>query len=143
MSKKMAFILLTYGIALVGLSLLIRQIAPTVARVPFLVGMAGGGASVLCAIIAFAGHKRRTWAVLTMIAVAVALLTQVVQAWFEASAGLQGRLVVTFMFLLTVGMTMYLFHGERSIEFYDGGGARQANSTSHGEPQSPDAGRRR
>ena len=141
----MAFILLAYGVALAGLSLVVQQIAPAFAEVTFSAGIAGGGLSVLWGIVAFTGHKRRTWAILTMIAVTVVLLTQVVQAWLGESTSLTGRLVLTLMFLMTMGMLLYLFHGERPPEFYDpGAAARRENPFSHGErPQPPDAGRRR
>jgi len=138
----MASILLTYGAALAGLSFVVQQIAPAFAKVTFVAGMAGGGLSVLWGIVAFAGKKRRTWAVLTMIAVTVVLLTQVVQAWLTStdttSTNLTGRLVLTLMFLMTMGMLLYVLHGERPPEFYDPGVARRENPFSHGErPQSP------
>ena len=144
MSKKMASILLAYGVAFAGLSLLVQQIAPVFAKVTFVAGMVGGGLSVLWSIVAFAGHKRRAWAILTMIAVTIVLLTQVVQAWVGAPTSLTGRLVLTVMFLMTMSMLLYLFHGERPPEFYDRGTARRENPFSHGDrPQPPDAGRRR
>jgi hypothetical protein len=148
MSKKMASIIVAYGVTLAALSFLAQQSAPAFAKVTFFTGIAGGGLCVLWGIVAFAGYKRRTWAGLTMILVTVALLSQVVQVWLaatdETSINLTGRLVLTLMFLMTIGMLMYLLHGERPPEFYDPGADRRKNPFSHGErPQSPDAGRRR
>lgn len=147
MSKRMASILLAYGVALTGLSILLRQIAPAFAKVTFIAGLLGGGLCVLCGIVAFAGHKGRTWAVLTMIAVLIVLLTQVVQAWLAASdasaISLVGRLVPTVMFLMTMGMLLYLLHGERPPEFYNPGVARQGNASLPGERvQTPGTDRR-
>lgn len=140
----MASILMAYGVGLSGLGLLVQQIAPAFEKVTFITGIAGGGLCVLWGIIAFAGNKRRTWAVLTTIAVTIVLLTQVVQAWLGTSTSLTGRLVLTLMFLMTMGMLLYVLHGERPPEFYDPKAARRENPFSHGErPQSPDAGRRR
>jgi hypothetical protein len=129
MSKKMASVIVIYGVVLAALSLFIQQATPAFAQVVFVSGLAGGGLCVLWGIIAFAGHKRRAWAVLTMAEVGFAVLTQVVPAWIDGSStSLSGRLVLTFMLLMTVGMLMYVLHGERPPEFYDSGAARRANS---------------
>jgi hypothetical protein len=115
MSKKMATVIATYGVVLAALSLLIQQVAPAFAQLIVITGMAGGALCVLWGIIAFAGHKRRAWIVLTMMAVALVVLSQVVQAWFAstgaASTSLTGRLVLTLMLLMTVAMLMYVLHG--------------------------------
>jgi len=144
MSKKMASVIAIYGIVLAALSLFIQQAAPAFAQVVFVTGLAGGGLCVLWGIVAFAGHKRRAWAILTMVAVGLAVLTQVVSAWMDASSSsLGGRLVLTLMLLMTVGMLMYVLHGERPPDFYDPGAARRANPASRGEhAQPPVAGHR-
>jgi hypothetical protein len=147
MSKKMASVIAAYGVVLAALGLIIQQTAPAFAQVVFLTGVAGGGLCVLWSLIAFAGHKRRVWAMLTMIPVAVVMLIQVVHAWSASndatSMSLTGRLVLTLMFLMTVGMLMYVLHGERPPEFYDSGTARRDKPSSRGEPaQQPVAARR-
>lgn len=146
MSKKMASIILAYGVALAALSLFIRQIAPAFAKVILITGMAGGGLCGLWGMVALAGHKGRAWTVLTMIAVSFVLLSQVVQVWMVSTdaTGLTGRLVLTLMFLMTVGTLVYVLHGERPPEFYDSGGAaRRDNASSGGDrAQSPGATRR-
>lgn len=147
MSKKMAVILLGYGIALAGLSVLVQQIAPAFAKTTFITGLAGGGLCVLWSIMAFGGSQHRTRAILTLIAVLIVLLTQVVQAWVAASdtiaIGLTGRLVATVMFLLTMGMLLYLLHGERPPEFHNPGAARSGTGSAHGnQTQTPGASRR-
>jgi hypothetical protein len=141
MSKKMASILLAYGVALAALGFLVQQSAPTLAKITFITGIAGGGLFVLWGIVALTGHKRRTWAILTMIAVTVVLLTQVVQAWLGASISLMGRLMLTVMFLMTMGMLLYLFHGERPPEFYTSGTARRDHSPSRGDNARSETGR--
>lgn len=147
MSKKMAGIIVAYGVALAVFGFLVQQSAPAFGKITFITGIAGGGLCVLWGIVAFAGNKRRTWAVLTMIAVTVVLLTQVVQAWLAstdtASTNLTGRLVLTLIFLLTMGMLLYVLHGERPPEFYDPGTARREKPSSHAEHgQSAKNGRR-
>jgi hypothetical protein len=146
MSKKMASVIGAYGVVLAALSYFIQQTAPASAQVVFITGMAGGGLCVLWGIIAFAGHQRRVWAMLTMIAVAVVMLSQVVHAWSVSTDAtsmiLMWRLVLTLMFLMTVGMLMYVLHGEHPPEFYDPKAARRDNPASPEEkPQPPVAGR--
>ena len=127
----MAGILIAYGVVLVGLSLVLQQIAPTPGRVAFIVGVAGGGLSLLCGVAALAGLKGRVWATLTAVAVTIVLLTQTVQvgvAFLSGGAGsLTMGLLVTTMLLLTVGMLLYLLHGERPPEFYQPGANRHDN----------------
>lgn len=147
MSKRMASVIAIYGIVLAALSLFIQQTAPAFTHVVFVTGLAGGGLCVLWGIVAFAGHKRRVWAVLTMIAVAVVMLSQVVHAWSVStdatSMSLLGRLVLTLMFLMTIGMLMYVLHGERPQDFYFPKAARRDNPASRGEyAQPPVAGHR-
>lgn len=137
MSKKMASILLAYSVALIALSLLIQQFAPAFAKIILITGIAGGGLSAFWGIVVFAGHKRRSWAILTMIAVTIVLLTQVVQAWLDASTSLSGRLLLTLMFLMTMSMLFYLFHGERPPEFYIAGTAHRNHSSSQRDDAGP------
>jgi hypothetical protein len=123
MSKKMASVLIAYGVVLAGLGSLLHQSAPALGKVAFIAGLAGGGLSLLWGVAALAGLKGRVWATLSMIAVTVVLLSQAVSVWThstsEGASGLTIRLVVTAMFLLTMGMLLYLFHGERPPEFYE------------------------
>ena len=138
----MASLITAYGVVLAALGVLIHQISQAFAQIIFITGMAGGGLCVLWGIIAFAGHKRRAWTVLTMIAVALAVLTQVVQAWLTTdatSASLTGRIVLTLMLLMTIGMLMYVLHGERPPEFYDPGAARRGKDSLRGEHAQPPA----
>lgn len=141
MSKEMASVIGAYGVVLAALSLFIQQAAPAFAQVVLVTGLGGGGLCVLWGIVAFAGHKRRAWALLTMIAVALVTLSQVIHAWSVStdatSMSLMGRFVLTLMLLVTVGMIMYVLHGERPPEFYDPGAAGRANPASHGEPAQP------
>lgn len=139
----MASVLIAYGGGLAGLGFVLHQIAPVFARVAFIAGLAGGGLSLLWGVAALAGLKGRVWATLSAIAATVVLLTQAVSVWTtsasEGASSLTIRLVVTTMFLLTMGMLLYLFHGERPPEFYERGAHHRADPFSSGkEPQSRD-----
>lgn len=134
MSKKMASILIAYGGLLAGLGFLLHQSAPAFGKVAFIAGLAGGGLSLLWGVAALAGLKGRVWATLSAIAVIVVLLSQAVSVWMtsagEGATSLMARLIVTAMFFLTMGILMYLFHGERPPEFYERRPSRSANPAS-------------
>lgn len=123
MSKKMAIVLIVFGAALVGLGFAMRQVVPRHGNTTSLAGLAGGGLCLLWGIAALAGLKGRTWAVLTAIPTALVMLSQTVQVWMPLPDGdsmsLPGRLIATVMTVSTVGLVMYLFHGERPPEFYE------------------------
>ena len=118
----MASVVIAYGVVLAGLGLVLEKIAPALGRVAFIAGVAGGGLYLLWGVAALAGLKGRAWALLTTIAVTFVLLSQTVQVWMasrsEAAERLTVGLLVTVMLLLTIGMLMYLVHGERPPEFY-------------------------
>ena len=146
MSKKMGSIVLSYGVLVAVLAFVLQQVYPTLARVTFIAGLMAGGLSIIWGIVGLAGHKRRTWAMLTSVALAFVLLTQVVDAWSasasETPGQLAGALLLTLLMLLTVGMMMYLMHGERSPEFYQRDAVRRKQSKS-GEEVAPSEGGRR
>jgi hypothetical protein len=125
MSRKMAGILITYGIGLGVLGLVVQKLAPALERVTLLAGLIGGGLCLLWGAAALAGLKGRAWATVSTIATALVLLSQAIHVWSvsapEAGGSLSVRLLVTFMLVLTVGMVMYLLHGERPAEFYSRG----------------------
>lgn len=146
MSKKMGSIVVGYGILLAVLAFVLQQVSPTLAKVTFIAGLAAGGLSIIWGIVGLVGHKRRTGAMLTLIALAFVLLTQVVDAWSvsssEAPGKLAGALLLTLLMLLTVGMMMYLLHGERSPEFYQTETVRRKQSVSGGDAAPSEGGRR-
>lgn len=128
----MGTIVVSYGVLIAALAFAIQQVSPMLAEVTFIAGLVAGGLTIIWGIVGLAGHKRRTWAMVTQIALAFVLLTQVVDAW-SASAGetpgkLAGAILLTLALLLTVGMMMYLMHGERPPEFYRKESARRGGS---------------
>ena len=146
MSKKMGSIVLSYGVLVAVLAFVLQQVSPNLARVTFIAGLVAGGLSMIWGIVGLAGHKRRTWAMLTLVALAFVLLTQVIDGWSaaakETTGQLAGALLLTLLMVLTVGMMMYLMHGERSPEFYQRDAVRRKQSKS-GEEVAPSEGGRR
>lgn len=136
MSKKMAGIVMAYGIVLAALSLAVRSVAPELAKVTFITGIAGGGLCLLWGLVALAGHKRRVWTILTLVAVFIVMLTQTIQGWVavgDKSGTYAGPLLLTLMLLLTLGMFLYVMHGERPPEFYTTEPVRRDISPSRGK----------
>jgi hypothetical protein len=121
MSKKMASVLIGYGFVLAGLGLVLQNIAPAFAKITFIASLAGGGLCLLWGVAALAGLKGRAWAILNAMAAGFMLLSQAVHVWMESSSGgsanLAVRLLLTAMMVLTIGMLIYLLHGERPPEF--------------------------
>ena len=139
----MASVLIAYGVVLAGLGFLLHQTAPVFGKVTFIAGLAGGGLCLLWGIAALAGLKGRSWSVLTAITVALVMLSQTVSAWMgsgsEDAGVLTVRLLVTAMMILSMGMIMYLLHGERPPEFYERGANRRTDPFASGkEAQSRD-----
>lgn len=141
----MALIILAYGIGLAALSLIIQRIAPAVANVILITGIAGGGLSMLWGVVALTGQKRRVWAALTLTAVAFVTLSKTVEAWMASteaeSTSLVGRLVLTLMLLMTVGMLIYLLHAERPPASYTTSPPDRDNSRSRGNGAHSNGGR--
>ena len=122
MSKNMARVLIAYGIVLVVLGFVLYRISPELGKVTWITCFAGGGLCLLWGAAALGGLKGRSRAALTLVAMAVVMITQMVGAW-TAFAGtgserLTFGLIATAVTVLTMGMVLYLIHGERPPEFY-------------------------
>ena len=141
----MAGVLIGYGGLLAGLGYLLQQMHPGLGKATSIAVFAGGGLGVLWGVTALAGLKGRAWAVLTIIAVVLLLLSEMVHVWTASangvSASLTVRLLVTTLVLMTLGMLMYLLHGERSAEFYQTGTARHDAPAPRQKDESPRGGR--
>ena len=80
----MASIIMAYGVVLSVLGLGVRSLAPEVAKIAFIAGLAGGGLCVFCGMAAWVGHKRRVWTILTLAVVTLVLLSQTVNGWMDS-----------------------------------------------------------
>lgn len=118
MNSKMALYLLIYGIGLMALALLTNRAAPEMARVTLITGLAGGGLCALWGVLGLLGHRRRGGAIVTLILVCLALVTQTINGWLERSEGLLAPTLMTLMLVASVGILMYVLHGNRPPEFY-------------------------
>lgn len=141
----MAGVLILYGVLLAGLGFLVQNRAPAFGRITFIIALLGGGFGLLWGVVALAGLKGRVGATLSTIAVTAALLSQVVHVWTgSASEGdftQTVRWVVTAMFLLTLGVLVYLLHAERPPEFYKAGDPQRRDATANPTAVDPKAGR--
>jgi len=124
----MAGIIMAYGVVLAGLSLAIKTVMPELEKIPFIVGLSGGGMCVLWGLAALLGHQRRVGTLLTLVAVALVVLSPTLRVWMDSSGTVGARLLLTLMLALTVAMIMYVMHGERPPEFYQKEPSWQDNS---------------
>src|SRR5688572_117109 len=97
MSKKMASIVMAYGVVLATLGFVVQQVAPALAQVSFVTGLAGGGLCVVWGLVALAGHKRRVGAILTLIALMLVMLGQVIPAWSSVGGETSGNLAASLL----------------------------------------------
>lgn len=135
----MASIIVAHGIILAGLGLSLRSVAPELAKIPLLIALGGGGLCGLWGFAALFGYQRRTGALLSLIAIALTILSPMLRAWMDATGKVAGPMLLTLMLILTVGMILYVMHGERPPEFYqmgppgrDGSEARENNPPPQG-----------
>lgn len=118
MSKKMAGIIIAYGFVMLFLGLLTSKLFPARGNIPFLVGAIGGGLCGVCGIAAIAGMKSRALLGVFLAAIGFVFLAETVGSWFgEYPMGF--RLLMPLGLLITVGVLMYVLHGERPAGFYE------------------------
>ena len=114
----MAGIIIVYGFALFFLGLLTSRFFPAHGNIPFLVGAIGGGLCGICGIAAIAGMKSRAVLGVFLAAIGFVFLAETVGSWF-GDYPLGFRLLMPSGLLITVGVLMYVLHGERPAGFYD------------------------
>jgi len=107
MKSSLGFSLLALAVVYVGLSFLIQNLYPEIARTTFITGLVGGGLSALWGLLALLGLRSRAWAILTLVATSFVFLSQMVTAWMEAGRPLAAT-IITVMLLLSLGMIMFL-----------------------------------
>jgi hypothetical protein len=126
MSRRMSGVLVTYGILVAISGILLRKITPEIAPSVLTIGIVAGALCLVFGIRGFLGCKRRVEAIMTVTAVTFAILIQVIPSYMDALANKSpwlGAGILTALFLITIGMLLYLFHGERPPEFYNERGA--------------------
>lgn len=115
----MASILIIYGIVVLTPSLFVQK---TPDGSVFITGVVLGALCVLWGFVGFAGNRKRVGAILTVMASAFTGLFHAVPAWLAAvedGSASTFTLLVTVLFFVSIGMLLYLFHGERPPEFYN------------------------
>lgn len=127
---------MAYGVGLAGLSYGIKTVAPELAKIPFIVGLSGAGMCMFWGLAALLGHQRRIGALLTLVAIALTVLSPTLRVWMDASGTVGGRLLLTLVLALTVGMIMYVMHGERPPEFYQKAPIRPNHPEAENRPPS-------
>jgi hypothetical protein len=138
MSKKMAGIIVAGGVLLAVLGFLLHQSAGDTRKAAVVASCVGGALCVVWGVVAWLGHPRRVWVVLTGVGVMPVLVQQMLDGWVgggaEVAGSQTGRWLLLAMVLLTLGLLMYVLHGERPPEFYQRGVApgRKAGTSEPG-----------
>lgn len=117
----MASVITSYGLLLAGFACLISPKTQDVGKVVVWLCLVVGAIFVILGVAAWTGYKKRHWLVISQLSVVVVLLNTTFDLWFSKRAGtdwLSMQLPFTAMLILGMGMLLYLFHGERSPEFY-------------------------
>lgn len=99
--------LMVYGLAVLGLNLVVHRMAPDSAGGTLIPLVAGGGLITVLGAAGLRGASRRSWALATLGVVAGLLLVRGVRAWFAVQAGVDEMKLVAgiFSLLLFFGMT--------------------------------------
>jgi hypothetical protein len=122
MSKRMALITAGFGLLTVGMSWWLKTIEPELSTVMLPTGLIAGGLITACGLGSMAVGLGRGWVVVATAALGLVALTQMVHAWSipvaEAPGKTQAAVLLTVLTGATLGLVMYLLHGERDPEFY-------------------------
>ncbi len=124
MNKNLGLELTTYGLLLVGLSLLVRQLAPAATQATFIGGLAGGMLSIIWGCRAILGSRSKAWALLTLIPTTFLMLSQTFVSWFGADELPNRRTVaatITVMLVLSFGILMIVAYAGVSLKEASGG----------------------
>lgn len=110
MNKSIGLQLVIYSLLLAGLSCLVYHLAPTLARVTLITGLAGGVLCLVWGVWAMLGSRHKVWAILTLVPVSFMLLSQTVVGWSGGVSAVPGRgaaaAVTTLLLLLSLAMLM-------------------------------------
>lgn len=112
MNSKMALYVLAHGVGLIVLALLTHRLAPEIARVTWITGLAGGGLCALWGILGLLGFRHRVGVVLTLIPAVLVLIAQTIDGWIARGAGksesLLAPMLITLMLVASVGLLTYV-----------------------------------
>jgi hypothetical protein len=130
MNKSIGLQLVVYGLLLASLSYLVHHLAPTVARLTLVAGLAGGAFCLVWGLRAIAGSRGKALPILTLIPIVFVMLSQTVMTWGGGSQEVPGQrtaaLVITVLFVLSMAMLMRIayvgaFNGQPANPTKDGG----------------------
>jgi len=82
--------LLLYGILLAGLNFAAHWVVPGFAGAVMKLLIAGGVSIIALAVLGLRGYRRRSWSIMSLIAVSVLLVIQTGRAWFAVKQDVDG-----------------------------------------------------
>jgi hypothetical protein len=130
MNKTIGLQLIIYSLLLIGLSFVVYYLAPALARPTLVTGLIGGALCLVWGLLAMAGKRGRALPLLTLVPVNFALLSQTVLGWTGGSQEVVGRrsaaVVITLLFVLSVGMLMRIAYAEEETNGHSAGTVKDA-----------------
>jgi len=110
MNKTIGLQLVVYSLLLAGLSYLTHHLAPSVARLTLVAGLAGGALCLAWGLRAVRGSRGKALPLLTLIPISFVMLSQTVITWGGGTQEVPGRrtaaAVITLLLVLSIGMVM-------------------------------------
>lgn len=141
MNQSIGLQLIFYSLALLVLSWFAHHLAPSIARVTLIAGMVGGVVCMVWGVRALLGSGGRALPILTLIPMVFVMLSQTVLAWGGEAAGQRaGAMVVTALFVLSLGMLMRIAYAGVVPDVRAGETARDGSAPSPA-PKAPSSSR--
>jgi hypothetical protein len=131
MNKTLGLQLVAYGLVLGGLSYLAHHLAPSIARLALIAGLAGGALCLVWGVRTVTGSRGKALPVLTLVPICYVMLSQTVMTWGGGTESVPGQRaaawVITVLFALSFGMLIRIayagvvFEGHPSSAIKEGG----------------------
>jgi len=134
MNKTLGLQLVAYSLVLGGLSYLTHYLAPSITRLTFVAGLVGGALCLVWGFRAVRGNRGRALPVLTLLSICYVMLSQTVMTWGGGAESVPGQraaaLVITVLFVLSIGMLIRLAHAGVVLEGQPSGGIKEGGTQS-------------
>jgi hypothetical protein len=110
MDKTIGLQLVGYSLLLAGLSCFVQHLAPALARLVIISGLAGGALCLVWGFRATTGNRGKALPLLTLVIISFVMLSQTVLTWGDATKQVPGQtvasVVITVLFVLSMAMLM-------------------------------------
>lgn len=140
MNKAIGLQLVVYSLLLTSLSYWSYYMAPDLARPTLLIGLLGGVFCMIWGLRAMGGHGGKGLPILTLVLANFFLLSQTFMGWWGGGTEMPGRrisaILVTFLFLLSMGMLMRIAYAGMQLDGLPGRPKNEADPSPRNTPSS-------